>query len=184
MNLECRYTVRCALFCAGERQSDIPHCLEVDRCRRRWCARLLRRRCCFGLRHYRSSLWHCTRPRKKNRRQDRRCYRANLRAGASISGARDPPSGAPARAPQLTDRRFSETLNAFAMVSIKDIARAAHVSHSTVSRALRNSSLVNPDACKNTSMAELAQILQQRGSGYIDRPIVDATGLHRAVSEL
>jgi len=29
------------------------------------------------------------------------------------------------------------------MISIKDIARAAHVSHSTVSRALRNSSLVN-----------------------------------------
>src|ERR1700749_1818829 len=31
------------------------------------------------------------------------------------------------------------------MVSIKDIARAAQVSHSTVSRALRDSSLVNPE---------------------------------------
>jgi DNA-binding LacI/PurR family transcriptional regulator len=31
------------------------------------------------------------------------------------------------------------------MVSIKDIARVAHVSHSTVSRALRNSPLVNPE---------------------------------------
>jgi uncharacterized protein (TIGR03435 family) len=32
-------------------------------------------------------------------------------------------------------------------------------------------------ACKNTSMAELAQNLQQMASGYIDHPIVDATGL-------
>src|ERR1043166_4290510 len=31
------------------------------------------------------------------------------------------------------------------MVSIKDIARAAQVSHSTVSRALRDSPLVNPE---------------------------------------
>src|SRR5262245_54386112 len=36
-------------------------------------------------------------------------------------------------------------MNTFAMVSIKDIAHAANVSHSTVSRALRNSSLVNPE---------------------------------------
>jgi uncharacterized protein (TIGR03435 family) len=32
-------------------------------------------------------------------------------------------------------------------------------------------------ACKNTSMAELAQNLQQQANGYIDHPIVDATGL-------
>ena len=31
------------------------------------------------------------------------------------------------------------------VLSIKDIARSAHVSHSTVSRALRNSPLVNAD---------------------------------------
>ena len=31
--------------------------------------------------------------------------------------------------------------------------------------------------CKNTSMAELAQNLQQMASAYIDHPIVDATGL-------
>lgn len=31
--------------------------------------------------------------------------------------------------------------------------------------------------CKNTSMAELAQDLQQRASAYIDHPIVDDTGL-------
>jgi DNA-binding LacI/PurR family transcriptional regulator len=44
---------------------------------------------------------------------------------------------------RLTDTPFSETLNTFAMISIKDIARAAQVSHSTVSRALRDSPLVN-----------------------------------------
>ncbi len=32
-------------------------------------------------------------------------------------------------------------------------------------------------ACKNTSMAELAQSLQQMASAYIDHPVVDATGL-------
>ena len=32
-------------------------------------------------------------------------------------------------------------------------------------------------ACKNTSMAELAQNLQQMAGAYIDHPIVDATGL-------
>ena len=31
------------------------------------------------------------------------------------------------------------------MISIKDIARSAHVSHSTVSRALRDSALINPE---------------------------------------
>jgi len=31
--------------------------------------------------------------------------------------------------------------------------------------------------CRNTSMTELAQSLQQMASGYIDHPIVDATGL-------
>jgi uncharacterized protein (TIGR03435 family) len=31
--------------------------------------------------------------------------------------------------------------------------------------------------CKNTTMAELGQTLQQFASGYIDHPIVDATGL-------
>src|SRR3954454_1539145 len=36
-------------------------------------------------------------------------------------------------------------LNTAQMVSIKDIARAAQVSHSTVSRALRDSPLVNPE---------------------------------------
>jgi uncharacterized protein (TIGR03435 family) len=33
-------------------------------------------------------------------------------------------------------------------------------------------------ACKNTTMAELAQNLQQMANAYIDHPIVDATGLH------
>jgi uncharacterized protein (TIGR03435 family) len=32
-------------------------------------------------------------------------------------------------------------------------------------------------SCKNTSMAELAQNLQQMANAYIDHPIVDATGL-------
>ena len=32
-------------------------------------------------------------------------------------------------------------------------------------------------ACKNTTMAELAQNLQQQANAYIDHPIVDATGL-------
>jgi uncharacterized protein (TIGR03435 family) len=32
-------------------------------------------------------------------------------------------------------------------------------------------------SCKNTTMAELAQFLQQRAGAYIDHPIVDATGL-------
>ena len=32
-------------------------------------------------------------------------------------------------------------------------------------------------ACKNTTMAELAQNLQQMANAYIDHPIVDATGL-------
>jgi DNA-binding LacI/PurR family transcriptional regulator len=40
---------------------------------------------------------------------------------------------------------FFANLNTFAMISIKDIARAANVSHSTVSRALRNSPLVNAE---------------------------------------
>jgi uncharacterized protein (TIGR03435 family) len=31
--------------------------------------------------------------------------------------------------------------------------------------------------CKNTTMAELAQNLQQMANAYIDHPIVDATGL-------
>jgi DNA-binding LacI/PurR family transcriptional regulator len=44
----------------------------------------------------------------------------------------------------LTFRGLSEKLNTFATISIKDIARFAKVSHSTVSRALRNSTLVNP----------------------------------------
>src|SRR5438552_18361654 len=32
-------------------------------------------------------------------------------------------------------------------------------------------------ACKNTSMAELADNLQQMANAYIDHPVVDATGL-------
>src|SRR5262249_49276823 len=32
-------------------------------------------------------------------------------------------------------------------------------------------------ACKNTTMNELAQDLQQMANAYIDRPVVDATGL-------
>jgi uncharacterized protein (TIGR03435 family) len=32
-------------------------------------------------------------------------------------------------------------------------------------------------ACKNTTMAELAQNLQQMASAYIDHPVVDSTGL-------
>jgi DNA-binding LacI/PurR family transcriptional regulator len=44
------------------------------------------------------------------------------------------------------------------MISIKDIARAAQVSHSTVSRALRNSSLVNPD-----TRALIQRIAEEKG---------------------
>lgn len=44
------------------------------------------------------------------------------------------------------------------MISIKDIARAAHVSHSTVSRALRNSPLVNPQ-----TRALIQRIAEQKG---------------------
>ena len=32
-------------------------------------------------------------------------------------------------------------------------------------------------SCKNTSMADLAETLQQQANAYIDHPIVDATGL-------
>jgi uncharacterized protein (TIGR03435 family) len=32
-------------------------------------------------------------------------------------------------------------------------------------------------ACKNTTMAELAETLQQRAAAYIDHPVVDDTGL-------
>jgi len=44
------------------------------------------------------------------------------------------------------------------MISIKDIARVAHVSHSTVSRALRNSSLVNPQ-----TRARIQRIADEKG---------------------
>jgi len=44
------------------------------------------------------------------------------------------------------------------MVSIKDIARAAHVSHSTVSRALRHSPLVNAK-----TSAKIRKIAEERG---------------------
>jgi DNA-binding LacI/PurR family transcriptional regulator len=47
--------------------------------------------------------------------------------------------------PHLTFDPLFEKLNTFAMISIKDIALAAEVSHSTVSRALRNSPLVNAE---------------------------------------
>jgi DNA-binding LacI/PurR family transcriptional regulator len=61
---------------------------------------------------------------------------------------------------KLTAGQFSETLNTFAMVSIKDIARAAHVSHSTVSRALRDSPLVSPE--KRVLIQKIA-----RDTGYM-----------------
>ncbi|MFB3825589.1 MAG: LacI family DNA-binding transcriptional regulator [Bryobacteraceae bacterium] len=44
------------------------------------------------------------------------------------------------------------------MISIKDIARTANVSHATVSRALRNSPLVNPETAER-----IRQIARQQG---------------------
>ena len=50
------------------------------------------------------------------------------------------------------------------MVSIKDIARAAHVSHSTVSRALRDSPLVNPETARaHPENRRRAGLYRQRG---------------------
>lgn len=54
-----------------------------------------------------------------------------------------------------------------ARVSIKDIARAAGVSHSTVSRALRNSPLVNPETA-----AYIRQLAQEMG--YIPNVIAQS----------
>ena len=56
-------------------------------------------------------------------------------------------------------RSLSAVLHRMRHASIKDIARVANVSHSTVSRALRNSSLVKPET------AELIQRIAQE-SGY------------------
>jgi LacI family transcriptional regulator/LacI family repressor for deo operon, udp, cdd, tsx, nupC, and nupG len=58
----------------------------------------------------------------------------------------------------LTILRAFEKLNTFAMISIKDIARVAQVSHSTVSRALRDSPLVNSE-----TRALIHKIAQEKG---------------------